>query len=288
GLDRDEVRDWYNGYNWDGTAVYNPYDLLLLFRHRKLRSYWFGTGTPTFLIETLRSRRFFAPNLARSYATSDLLSNFDISDITVEALLFQSGYLTITGTEVVGGTTYYILGYPNREVRDAMNSTLLAWLIDDTSGAENHRRRLRLLLEAGQTDALEEFLVSLFAGIPYQWFTRNDIGTQEGFYSSVFYACIAGSGLDPVAEESSNHGRLDLAVRVGAQVYVFEFKMVDDEPKGTALAQIKDRGYADKYLADRVPVHLVGIEFSRTKRTVVGFEAETIQPARLPGTPASS
>ncbi|MCL2467936.1 MAG: ATP-binding protein [Micrococcales bacterium] len=278
GLDRDQVREWYNGYNWLGTAVYNPYDLLLLFDQRVFKAHWFETGTPGFLVQTLKSRRFFVPDLARSYASAELLSRFDIRALPVEALLFQTGYLTITGTEVVGGRTYHTLGYPNREVRDAANSTLLEWLIDDPPGAERHQRRLRLLLEAGDLEALGSFFTALYDGIAHEWYTNNDIAGYEGFYASVFYACIAGSGLDPVPEESSNAGRLDLAVRVGAQVYLFEFKVVDDEPEGKALAQIKDRGYADKHLGDGVPVHLVGVEFSRNRRTVVGFETETINP----------
>ncbi|MCL2467990.1 MAG: AAA family ATPase, partial [Micrococcales bacterium] len=100
GVDREQLREWYNGYNWRGAAVYNPYDLLLFLRDREFDSYWFKTGTPGFLVRTLRSRRFFVPNLARSYASADLISRFEIGAVPVEALLFQTGYLTITGTEV--------------------------------------------------------------------------------------------------------------------------------------------------------------------------------------------
>jgi hypothetical protein len=99
GLDRDEIRAWYNGYSWTGEAVYNPFDLLLLFDTRQFRSYWFETGTPRFLIDTLTSRGFFLPDLESLTASFDLLSTFDVDDMATEALLFQTGYLTIVSSE---------------------------------------------------------------------------------------------------------------------------------------------------------------------------------------------
>ena len=96
GLDRDEIRRWYNGYSWRGPGkVYNPFDILLLFREREFGNHWFGTGTPTFLTDLLSRRRIATPALEGLVAGDDLLSAFDIDDMSTEALLFQSGYLTI-------------------------------------------------------------------------------------------------------------------------------------------------------------------------------------------------
>ena len=97
GLDRDAIRDWYNGYRWLGEEVYNPFDILLLFRRRKFGAYWFETGTPTFLLETLFNRRVSSVELGGMIGSSELLSTFDVDDMATEALLFQTGYLTITG-----------------------------------------------------------------------------------------------------------------------------------------------------------------------------------------------
>ncbi|MCL2849473.1 MAG: PD-(D/E)XK nuclease domain-containing protein, partial [Micrococcales bacterium] len=194
---------------------------------------------------------------------------------SVEALLFQTGYLTITGTELVGGETFYILGYPNREVRSALNCVLLGWLSNNPAGVDDNRRRLRVILEAGDLAALGEFFTSLFAGIPYNWYTKNDIAEYEGFYSSVFYAALAATGLEPIPEDSSNHGRLDLAVRAGAHLYLIELKV--DQPPGSALDQIKDRGYADKY-GGGTPIHLLGVEISSKTRNLVAFDTETLDP----------
>ena len=87
GLDRQQIRDWYNGYNWLGEAVYNPFDLLLLFEEREFRSWWFETGTPTFLVDTLRARQWHTPKLERLFASDDLLSAFDVDRMRPEALL---------------------------------------------------------------------------------------------------------------------------------------------------------------------------------------------------------
>ena len=98
GLDREQVREWYNGYRWRGqTKVYNPYDLLLLFDSREYAAHWFETGTPSFLVDTLFERRVSSVSLDRMVSTEALLSTFDVGNIGTEALLFQTGYLTITG-----------------------------------------------------------------------------------------------------------------------------------------------------------------------------------------------
>ena len=118
GLDREQIRDWYNGYSWLGDEkVYNPFDILLLFRRRRFAAYWFETGTPTFLVETLFKRRVSSLELGAMEGSDELLSTFDVDDIATEALLFQTGYLTIIDAKDRGGRWFYRLGYPNREVR---------------------------------------------------------------------------------------------------------------------------------------------------------------------------
>ncbi len=126
GLSRDEVRDWYNGYGWRGQAVYNPYDVLLLCQRREFQPWWFETGTPTFLVKMMAERGFFTPDLARLRTASELISSFDIDQIAPEALLFQSGYLTIKEAGPrPGNTTRFTLGYPNRGAEISLNALML-------------------------------------------------------------------------------------------------------------------------------------------------------------------
>ena len=133
----------------------------------------------------------------------------------------------------------------------------------------------RLLL-ANDFAGLEQLFTAFFASIPTDWYRNNPIAKYEGYYASVFYAYFASLGLDLTPEESSNAGRLDLALRFNGQVYLFEFKVVELAPEGRALEQIKARGYAERYRASGEPIHLIGVEFSRERRSVVGFEVETL------------
>ena len=277
GLDRDEIRDWYNGYSWRGEEkVYNPFDILLLFRNREFDAYWFETGTPTFLIETLVERGVSALALDGMVGSASLLSTFDVDSITPEALLFQTGYLTIQATESRGGRTRYRLGYPNREVFQSLNESLLAHLTRDPQ-RERNGDRLYDLLMAGDVPGLKDLFHAFFASIPYEWYTNNDIARFEGYYASVFYAYFASVlGAGVTVEDSSTRGRADMAVRFGGRVCLFEFKVVEQAGPGAALAQLKAKAYADKYRSLGEPVHLVGVEFSSASRNVVAFEHETV------------
>ncbi len=275
-LDRDRIRDWYNGYNWTGEAVYNPFDLLLLFQKREFRSWWFETGTPTFLVDLLTERGFFTPRLARLRADEALLSAFDVDHLTPEALLWQSGYLTFTGTRRTGARLEYTLGYPNLEVETALNDSLAKTLIGQPGQASELASRLYDVLVSGDFSALRAHVEALFAAIPHQWHDGHPIARYEGFYASVFYSHLAALGLDLTPEDSANQGRIDLTLKFNSQIWLFEFKVVELAPEGRALQQIKDRGYADKYRAAGQPIHLIGIEFSRERRALVGFEVETV------------
>ena len=275
GLDRDAIREWYDGYNWRGEEnVYNPFDVLLLFDTRQFDAHWFETGTPTFLIETLVARGVSALALDGMVGSAALLGAFDVGAIAPEALLFQTGYLTIRGTESRGGRTRYRLGYPNREVFQSLNESLLTHLTRDPR-REDHGDRLHDLLAAGDVPGLKELFHAFFAGIPYEWYTNNDVARFEGYYASVFYAYFA-SVLGPVitVEESGSGGRADMAVRAGGRVYLFEFKVVEQAGPGAALAQLQAKGYADKYRGLGEPIHLIGVEFSSASRNVVAFDHE--------------
>ena len=273
GLDRDAIREWYDGYHWlGGERLYNPFDILLLFRNRKFDSYWFETGTPTFLVETLFRRRVASPDLDGMASTGDLLASFDVDDIATEALLFQTGYLTIRREEVLGGESLYRLGYPNREVRQSLNRSLLRYLVKDAARQTENSVRLYRLLEANDFDGLRTLFESFFASIPYDWYANNDIARYEGYYASVFYSYFAGLGLDIVVEDRTNRGRADMVVKFNDRVYLFEFKVVEQASEGAAMAQLRDRGYAEKYRHLGRPIHLVGVEFSRESRNLVAFD----------------
>ena len=270
GLDRGEVREWYNGYSWRGERVYNPFDVLLLCRRREFGAWWFETGTPTFLVDMLTRRGINAFELDGLEADERLLSSFDVEEIAIEALLFQTGYLTIEESAFLAGETQYRLGYPNREVRQSLNKALLRHL---AGGGENRALRGARLYQHFLADdwaGVEAVFRSMFAGIPSDWHRRNDIARFEGCYASVFYAAPASLGMDLTVEDAS---WLDLAMRFNGQVYLFEFKVAERAGEGAALRQLAERGYADKYRHLGEPIRLIGIEFSETTRNISSLDA---------------
>ena len=275
GLDREAIREWYNGYSWLGEEkVYNPFDILLLFRTRRFRAHWFETGTPAFLLETLQRRHVGPVELERMVATDELMSRFDVGDIATEALLFQTGYLTVVGERERHGHVVYELGYPNREVRESLNGSLLRHLTRD-GRQEANADRLCDLLEDRDFDGLKDLFHAFYAGIPHEWYTNNAIAGYEGYYAAVFYAYFASLGLDIRVEDSTNRGRLDMALRFEGDVFLFEFKVVEQAGSGSALAQIKEKGYAEKHSGSAARIHLVGVEFSSATRNIAAFDVES-------------
>ncbi|MXY81215.1 MAG: hypothetical protein F4Y91_03890, partial [Gemmatimonadetes bacterium] len=193
-----------------------------------------------------------------------------------EALLFQTGYLTIVDAKDLAGRWFYRLGNPNREVPQSLNQSILRYLVQDATRQTANSGQLYDLLEANDFDGLQTLFHAFFASIPYEWYTNNDIARYEGYYASVFYSYFASLGMDVRVEDSSGHGRTDMAVLFNSHVYLFEFKVVEMASAGAALAQLQERRYADKYRALGQPIYLIGVEFSKDERNVAAFDVERV------------
>ena len=276
-FDRTEVRDWYNGYGWSGReSVYNPFDVLLLLDRHEFGDWWFETGTPRFLVDTLIRRQVSSLQLDKMVATRQLISAFDVEEMATEALLFQTGYLTIRRRVNIGHQPIYHLGYPNREVRSSLNRTLLHSLVRNTSQQLENSVKLVHLIREKDFQGMEVLFRAFYSSIPYQWLTKNNIANYEGFYATVFYSYFAASELDVIVEESSLRGRADMSVRFNKNIYIFEFKVVEMTGETSALTQLKQKRYADKYKHLGQPIHLIGIEFSRDRRDILAFHVENL------------
>ena len=280
GLDRDEIRTWYNGYSWLGEdRVYNPHDVLLLLRRRNFRPHWFGTGSPDFLFRTLAEKSVSPMELEGRLADVSLVSKFDVDDIDPKALLFQTGYLTIAGEVRDGFDILYRLDYPNLEVKICLNRRLLAWLGSRHGEPKRRGRELCALLEANDFAGFDERLRAWLSGILYQRYARGDLARYEAWYASLLYMCLRSAGADPAVEESSSRGRADMVLGLGGRVFVLEFKVVDGEANASAaldaaLAQMRERGYAERYCVDDTPVRLVGVACGREARDLLEIRAE--------------
>ncbi len=280
GLDREGIRRWYNGYHWRGREkVYNPFDILLHFDSREFQPYWYQTGSPSFLFPLMMDRRVNTLELENRVSDANLLSKFDVDDMRLDALLFQTGYLTIAAEERFGPQTLFTLDYPNLEVRYSLNSSLLQHVSSGRAEVSSDGRALCRMLAENDFDGFAARLQSFFAGVPYQWQSRPELARYEAWYAGMLYACFQAIGMEVRVEEASHRGRADMVLLHEGQVFVFEFKMAEDgEDADTALAramrQIRDRGYAEKYRPRGEPIHRIGAVFGREERNLLAVRAE--------------
>lgn len=278
GVDIKRLQAWYNGYNFLGETVYNPYDILLYLDSGVFKNYWFETATPSFLLKLLREKKYYLPQLEHLEVTEEMLGSFDVEQISPETLLFQTGYLTITGIDdTLPGERIFALGYPNLEVKTSLNKHLLNDLLDHSVQKTKIQRDIYNALKNNQLDSLEGLFHSLFASIPYHWHTKNSINKYEGYYASVFYCYFAALGIDVTPEETTHHGRIDLVARLDDGVYLIEFKVITlDKDKGNALSQIKTKKYYEKYAHSGLKVFLIGVEFDSQEKNIVHFQWEWV------------
>ena len=271
-VDMQKLKRWYNGYNFLGSDMYNPFDILQFISHDLLyKNYWFETGTPTFLMQLIKSQNYFLPNLANLKVGEQLLNSFDIENLDLEVVLYQAGYLTIDKVEVNIFEAYeYHLKIPNMEVKQSFNDVIIKEVYKNKENVMQTKTNIYKSLLDQNFNNLKTSLISLFASIPYNNFTKNDLAIYEGFYSSVLYVYLQSLGLDIIGEDVTNKGRIDLTVKMAHAIFILEFKV--DGKKGEALKQIQEKNYHEKYLLENKDIYLLGIEFDSSDKNISNLE----------------
>ena len=268
----EKIREWYNGYYFLKERIYNPFDILKLFKYRQFKNYWWESGQSYSLIEMLKRGDYYIPELENLIVSDDLINSFEIENLKLEVLLYQAGYLTID--RIIYYEEYEIYKYklrvPNKEVQRSLNNLIFEYL---TNKRNEDDIEILDILKYADLDKLKDKLISLFASIPYNNYVKNNIFSFEGYYASVLYAYFASVGVKIIAEDVSSRGRVDLTIFMGDNIYCIEFK-VDD--KG-ALDQIKDRQYHKKYINESKNIYLVGIEFDSEDKNISNFEWDSVK-----------
>ncbi|MFN4131935.1 MAG: AAA family ATPase [Caldimicrobium sp.] len=273
-VDLEKVRAWYNGYNFLGDPLYNPFDILLFLDHphKAFKSYWFETGTPSFLLKIIEKNNYFLPSLSNLVTEETLLDTFEIDNIKPEVLLFQTGYLTIDKVETTPyETLIYKLKFPNKEVKIAFNTHLIHYLFDD-SQASVRRNELYKALSNADFSLLQTFITSLFASIPYTHYVKTNLERNEGFYATVLYVYMQSLGFEVIGEDVTNRGRVDLTVKLPEVIYIMEIKVGEGDP----LEQIKARKYYEKYLSEGKAIYLLGLRFDPMVKNLIEFKWERV------------
>jgi len=279
GVDWQKLKQWYNGYHFDGEAVYNPYDILLFIEGGyRYRNYWFETGSPSFLLKLFKQRQYFLPQLEQLEVGEEILDSFDIERIDPITLLFQTGYLTLDKICETGfGDLSYRLKVPNQEVRSALNTHFIQAYGELDSSTMQWRQDIFQVLNTGDLDGLQKQITRLFAAIPWRNFTNNDLPEFEGYYASVLYAFFASLNATIIPEDISLRGQADMTIILGDYIYVMEFKRdtrtdYQIQQPNPALEQIKQQQYAAKYQDSGKMVFQVGMIFNTQVRNLVQMD----------------
>ena len=274
GITTDEVvqqlRRWYNGFCFAGGGqnVYNPFSTFLLFYHQHFSNYWFESGTPTFLIKLIKERNYDIQQFDQLMLEELAFSTYEIENLAIVPLLFQTGYLTIKGYDPQ--KRLYRLYYPNYEVENAFLTYLLSAFSEiEHALSSGHLWRLIEALQAGNLETFFDTLKIFFAQIPYTIQLK-----AEKYYQTIFYLLFTLIGLRVEAEVTTNVGRIDAVIELEKNVFIFEFKL--DGSEQTALEQIKTAEYYQRYRRARKAIHLVGVNFATQQRGVAGWLVERI------------
>ena len=261
-----QLKEYYDGYHFSEelTDIYNPYSLLSALASRRLGLHWFGTGTPTWLLNLIRHYRF---DITEMECIPTSASRFDkpaqqINDVV--PVLYQSGYLTIKDYD----RGIYILGIPNREVRTGLGESLTEYTDIEPIERKDYLRIAYLdLIDHGDLDGFMSRLTDFLHSIPY-----DATVASEKHYQSVLYAVLASFGADVMAEDRTSDGRADIVLRLPQDIYVIELKY--GKTLDAAMEHLHRKDYAAKWRGDGRRIRLLGMNISADTRTIDAWRCE--------------
>ena len=261
----EKLKVYYDGYHFhpDSVGIYNPFSLLCALKRREFRDFWFETGTPTFLVETMKRNNYDLERLTREDATADLLGSLDSIDTNPIPLIYQSGYLTIKGYDPRFMT--YRLGFPNEEVERGFSRFLFRYYTPASQGRDSFIKDFVMAIEAGQIDKFMSLLETLFAGQDYQL-----AGDAELYFHNAVALIFKMVGFYTDTERHTSDGRMDMVVQTADYIYLFEFKL--DKSADEALAQIEEKQYAAPFAHDPRKLYKIGVNFSSETRRIESWK----------------
>jgi hypothetical protein len=272
---RTNIKNWYNGYRFASnlSSVYNPFSFMNALRARALKNFWFQSGTPNFLVEELKKEyrrgeyHIFDPE--KFEATEDSLGIFDVGATPLPALMFQTGYLTIISFDQE--KNLYKLGYPNLEVKTALQRHLLGIFSQlDFLQAERISLQLRAAFNNCKIEEAVLLIKQLFTKVPYQLHVK-----EEKFYHALLQVTCGAAGIKSQSEYSISHGRIDLVLDLPKLLYIIEIKI--NNSADVALEQIEERKYYEPFISNDKPIILLGLSFKRdSKKFEISYKSRRL------------
>ena len=255
------LEEMYDGYHFapDTEGIFNPFTLITALNKRKFLQCWSDSGTPSFLIKMVESGKLDLRQIADNLTTKEQIAEKDPTLQNINALLFQTGYLTIKNYD--SRTDLYTLGFPNKEVKDAFLYYLMPTY---NKNADVELRLIRVDLEDGKLESVMQRLTAFFKGVNYETMKLD----YERQFQNILYTIFYFAGCDVENEFHTSDGRIDCIVRAKTAIYIFEYKLDGNGTADDALRQIDDKGYALPFAGDERKVVKVGVVFSRDTHTL--------------------
>jgi hypothetical protein len=259
-----QIKIWYNGYSWNAKdRLYNPFSILNLFAEQRFSNYWFASGTPTFLIKLIKKTQRDVTTFENKKISELIFDSYNIENMNIFALLFQTGYLTIAEIDKKARTPQYILNYPNFEVKQAFITYLFESLTqNELEEVQPAAENLRIYLQEENLDGFMNIIRALFAKIPYPLHIE-----KEAYYHSLFYMILVLMGVEIDLEVLTDKGRIDGVLAFTDKIYLIEFKYGKagskmDSLTNKALKQIQTKKYGERFLNDSRPRVFLGVGFA--------------------------
>lgn len=268
-----QLKQRYDGYHFaNGTeGMYNPYSVLNTLKNKEFGSYWFETGTPSYLVELLKRHNYELQQLEHTEVMGDVLNSIDSTSTDPIPVIFQSGYLTIKGFDEE--FKLYKLGFPNEEVREGFLRYLLPFYTAlNRNTSDFHIMNFVREVRSGNVDAFMQRLKSFMADVPYS----HSAKIVEANYQNILYLLCNLCGLYTKVEYTTADGRIDMLIETADYVYIFEFKY--NKNATAALQQIKDNNYAEPFLTSGKKIFLIGVNFQNKRpRGIERYVVEEIE-----------
>ena len=259
----EQLKATYDGYHFSKSlqpGLYNPFSLLNAFAKNDFGSYWFETGTPTYLVELLKKHNYNLNKLETESLSLTDLNGVDSSYSSPIPVLFQSGYLTIKGYD--SKFKKYLLGFPNMEVKEGFVNFLLPYYIPPKTNKSEFDVALFVTdLEEGNIEDFMLRLQTFLSACPYEIQAE-----QERHFQSMMFILSSLCGFYTELEKHTNKGRMDMTIKTDQYIYLFEFKF--NSTAEIALQQIYDKGYAEPYKMDGRQIVCVGVNYSSEARNI--------------------
>ena len=274
-FDFEKIRKWYDGYQWDkglkSDKVFCPHSVLNLFDDKdgEFSNFWYEDGIPYYVYKILKSKNLNAIDLTDCWVDKKFLGRFEVEDVVIDSLLFQSGFLTLKDKKKIGTRTKYLLSYPNEEVKQSLSMEFLQHLTGSSlPDVESKGLEILKLLKELDADGMQKSIYKIFKDVPYYWHSSHKgakkyidkfqtkemiLSKYECWYASLIYTMFAGHSVDIRLEKPDNFGRSDMIVTLDNKVFVMEFKLaqfIKDVERLTdkAIKQVKSRKYGTELI----------------------------------------